>query len=135
MLRAMTQSTYSIAQYFIEQEITSTILKEKLANIDINQQEVDAINTVKDAAKEKLAAYLALSVEQQKAQRKPNVHRAVHLALNKLIDNRTNTGWTSLGHTAIDVPVFAFGAKKQQFSGAIDNTDIAKAIFTLLENK
>jgi alkaline phosphatase len=59
--------------------------------------------------------------------------------VKKIIDQRTNTGWgTSSGsasHTGVDVPVFAFGSHQHEFSGAIDNTDIAKKIFILLGKK
>ncbi|MGF1758206.1 alkaline phosphatase [Photobacterium sagamiensis] len=53
-------------------------------------------------------------------------------ALKSVIDKRTNTGWTTSGHTGIDVPVFAFGAGKDKYAGQIDNTDIAKNIFKQL---
>jgi len=53
-------------------------------------------------------------------------------AIKTVIDARTNTGWTTGGHTAVDVPVFAFGAQSHMFKGQIDNTDIAKNIFKLL---
>jgi alkaline phosphatase len=58
--------------------------------------------------------------------------QALTVAIRQLIDVRTNTGWTTKAHTAVDAPVFAFGAEKERFSGQIDNTDIAKTIFKLL---
>ena len=57
------------------------------------------------------------------------------LSVKHLIDKRTNTGWTSGGHTGIDVPVFAFGQQSELFNGLQDNTDIAKKIFALLGKK
>jgi alkaline phosphatase len=54
-------------------------------------------------------------------------------ALKMLLDERTNTGWTTSGHTGVDVPVFAMGPKSYVFAGGQDNTDIAKKIFSLLE--
>jgi len=58
--------------------------------------------------------------------------RPLTKAIKKVIDIRTNTGWTTSGHTGVDVPVFAFGSHKDAFRGQIDNTDIAKNIFKLL---
>jgi len=58
--------------------------------------------------------------------------KPLYKALKFVIDTRTNTGWTTGGHTAVDVPVFAFGANKHDFTGQLDNTDIAKNIFKLL---
>lgn len=58
--------------------------------------------------------------------------KALYKAIKKMLDVRTNTGWTTSGHTGVDVPVFAFGPHKNDFKGQVDNTDIAKKIFTLL---
>ncbi|MBU0904747.1 MAG: alkaline phosphatase [Firmicutes bacterium] len=54
-------------------------------------------------------------------------------AIEKIFDNRSSTGWTTGGHTGEDVPVYAFGPSAQQFAGQIDNIDIAKNIFDILE--
>ncbi|RDV29219.1 alkaline phosphatase [Alteromonas aestuariivivens] len=59
--------------------------------------------------------------------------KAAHKAIKTLLDTRTNTGWTTGGHTGVDVEVFAVGAGSSQFAGQLDNTDIAKRIFTLLQ--
>ena len=50
-----------------------------------------------------------------------------------VINRRTFSGWTSLGHTGGDVQVFSFGTASQNFAGHMDNTDIAKQIFKLLD--
>lgn len=52
-----------------------------------------------------------------------------------IIDNRTNTGWTTSGHTAVDVQIFAMGHSKGLFQGHMDNTQIAKIVFSLLGKK
>ncbi|MFQ3250923.1 MAG: alkaline phosphatase [Glaciecola sp.] len=52
--------------------------------------------------------------------------------LKSILDKRTNTGWTTSGHTGVDVEVYAFGAGAQSFAGNINNTDIAKKIFEFL---
>ncbi|MGX9460869.1 alkaline phosphatase [Shewanella sp. A14] len=54
------------------------------------------------------------------------------IALRKLIDIQSNTGWTSSGHTAMDVQVFAAGPGARLFSGHQDNTEIAVKMFSLL---
>jgi alkaline phosphatase len=60
--------------------------------------------------------------------------RAREAVLKSILDKRTNTGWTTSGHTGIDVEVYAFGAGAQAFAGNLNNTDIAKKIFELLGN-
>jgi len=56
-------------------------------------------------------------------------------AIEKIFDVRSGTGWTTDGHTGDDVPVYAYGPQKEQFTGMIDNTDQAARIFELLENR
>jgi len=58
--------------------------------------------------------------------------RARESVLKSVLDKRTNTGWTTSGHTGIDVEVYAFGAGAQAFAGNLNNIDIAKKIFELL---
>lgn len=59
--------------------------------------------------------------------------RAIGAVLKAIIDKRTHTGWTTTGHTGVDVEVFAFGPGAELFRGNQNNTDIADKIFTLLE--
>ncbi|WP_394131567.1 alkaline phosphatase [Shewanella maritima] len=61
--------------------------------------------------------------------------KAMRQAIKSVIDKRTNTGWTSTGHTALDVQVFAAGPGASLFHGNQDNTDIAKKMISLLPSK
>ncbi len=54
-------------------------------------------------------------------------------AIEKIFDDRSNTGWTTSGHTGEDVPVYAFGPSAERFAGQIENTDHAKIIFDILQ--
>ena len=56
------------------------------------------------------------------------------VALRTIINKRTNTGWTTNGHTGVDVGVYAFGSGFEMFRGALDNTEIAEKLFVLLGN-
>ena len=58
---------------------------------------------------------------------------AVETLLKSIVDMRTNTGWTTTGHTGVDVDVFAFGPSAKIFAGNQNNTDIADKIFMLLD--
>jgi len=131
VLRTMTRSPQKIAKQLAKSGIT---LKgtSKLLNFTVTQAEVDLLHQAEIQVPEALATFYALDKSVQNKQDKPNVNKALYTALKELIDKRTNSGWTSGGHTAIDVPVFAFGKNNELFHGKIDNTDIAKKIFTLL---
>ncbi|WP_293748532.1 alkaline phosphatase [uncultured Paraglaciecola sp.] len=61
--------------------------------------------------------------------------RPFHKAISKILDNRSKTGWTTSGHTGVDVQVFAKGAGSERFIGHLDNTQIAETIFELLKGK
>lgn len=56
-------------------------------------------------------------------------------SIKQLIDSRSNTGWTTVGHTGVDVQVFAMGPAASLFSGYQDNTDIATKLISLLPKK
>ncbi|KFZ39010.1 alkaline phosphatase [Shewanella mangrovi] len=58
--------------------------------------------------------------------------KALSEAIKHEIDARTNTGWTTGGHTGVDVQVFAAGPGSELFIGNQDNTDIANKIISLL---
>lgn len=57
---------------------------------------------------------------------------ALNEQLLDIINRRTYSGWTTFGHTGGDVQVFAYGVGSEAFTGHLDNTDIAKNIFKLL---
>ncbi|MDQ0881790.1 alkaline phosphatase [Peribacillus sp. V2I11] len=103
---------------FIADAIVKGADVEKTLKQYINQNEVkltdDEIKTVTEAAKSK------------------NVTN-VDNAIEAIFDNRTNTAWTTGGHTGEDVPVYAYGPYKERFAGQVDNTDHAKIIFDLLK--
>ncbi|MFY8274832.1 alkaline phosphatase [Pseudoalteromonas sp. SSDWG2] len=57
------------------------------------------------------------------------------VAVKKLISEASYTGWTTSGHTAIDVPVFAYGQGYEQFIGSQNNTEIATKLINLINKK
>ena len=61
--------------------------------------------------------------------------KKIRRVVNDIINTHANTGWTTHGHTAVDVETFAYGKGSEKFRGLIDNTDIAKKIFEVLSNK
>lgn len=64
-----------------------------------------------------------------------NDKAVAYQTVKTLLDIRTNSGWTTQGHTGVDVPVFAIGPGSELFHGMLDNTQIAKNIFALLGKK
>ncbi|TGB02400.1 alkaline phosphatase [Halobacillus salinus] len=73
-------------------------------------------------------------LDAEKNAKEGEVQGDVDAAIERIFDVRSGTGWTSSGHTAVDVPVYAFGPGSDQFAGLIDNTDQANKLFEILKN-
>lgn len=54
-------------------------------------------------------------------------------AIEKPVDVRSFTGWTTGGHTGEDVYIYGYGPGSEQWRGSMDNTDNAKRIFKFLK--
>jgi alkaline phosphatase len=131
VLRTMKSSPESIANKLSKNKITKNILTE-LLNFNVTEKEVKQIKAAKVMAIEKSITYKRLNNKKNSKSKKPSMSNIIASSIKKIIDVRTNTGWTSDGHTAIDVPVHTLGKNSEVFKGKMDNTDIAKKIFLLL---
>jgi alkaline phosphatase len=58
--------------------------------------------------------------------------RALNFAVADLIGQRTLIGWTTGGHTAVDVKLHAYGPGTERFRGHLDNTDVGLRLAELL---
>lgn len=52
----------------------------------------------------------------------------VYEALTTIMNERTLTGWTSNGHTGVDVPLYATGPGSERFRGVIQNEELGKLL-------
>lgn len=86
---------------------------------DLSEKELNAIQQEADALKKLDEESDDYEAQQQK------LEDAIQAPINK----KSNTGWTTNGHTGEDVNTYAFGPGADQFQGNIDNTDNAKNIF------
>ncbi|MCB5225805.1 alkaline phosphatase [Alishewanella sp. 16-MA] len=75
--------------------------------------------------KEEQQQLLAARGKEQKALREVAV---------KLVAQYSYTGWTTGAHTAVDVPVMAYGKNSEDFHGFMDNTDIAKQLIKYISS-
>lgn len=97
-----------------------------------------AAKIVKGAGvKETLTKYIDLPLTQNEinlVERAARTHNAKNIdnTIEEIINQRSLTGWTTVGHTGEDVNVYAFGPGSERFKGQIDNTDHAKIIFDIL---
>jgi len=59
--------------------------------------------------------------------------RGLLQALSEIENRRVRVGWSTGGHTAVDVGLYAFGPGRERFIGLHENTDVARLIAELLE--
>ena len=126
MIRELTLSTQTIAKTLytslITEELCETLFKTKLTSLEIDKLRADKLTFINKR-------------ENIDEEIQSKVYKAAPLykSVVELINHRTNTAWGTTGHTAVDVPLFAFGHQSHLFRGQLDNTDVAKIIFELLE--
>lgn len=117
-------------------------IAKKLAIMDINAETTTHLFNL-ELTEEELNL-LADSKANPQLNKKKNIYqkdsisasqKALLKSVKHIMNERSHSGWTSGGHTAIDVPVFAFGKQSELFNGQQDNTDIANKIFSLLGKK
>ncbi|AEE24122.1 Alkaline phosphatase [Glaciecola sp. 4H-3-7+YE-5] len=104
-------SPYAIAKQLMSAEKKSALAAE-LLGFSLNEEEKSKIEAI-DTQDEEIA----------------------YQTVKTLLDVRTNTGWTTGGHTGVDVPVFAKGPGSEMFRGMLNNTQVADNIFSLLGRK
>lgn len=137
-IRAMTMSPQTMASKFVENDLSIENINEFMT-FDITDADLTNLKEAKVIDQNIINQFNQLSAAEKKGKRAPRAYQSVLNVITKIIDMKTNTGWGSISpsgtHTAVDVPVFAFGKGSENFNGFQDNTDIAKKIFTLLGKK
>ncbi|WP_395340820.1 alkaline phosphatase [Ningiella sp. W23] len=109
-IKSVSASVPSIAQGMMNSEDRASYVSEKLG-FELNEAEASMVETVvKEMSK-----------------------RDIEQVIKDIVDARTNTGWTTNGHTAVDVNVYGYGPGADTFKGNLDNTEIAKGLFELLD--
>ena len=91
-----------------------------------------ALSGKKRAAELKAMTGVKPTEEQAQSLAAVSEEKAMVVLVKHWIDTVTNTGWTTGGHTAVDVPVLALGVGSEQFAGFQDNTEIATKLMALL---
>lgn len=96
------------------------VLRNVTATGDYMAAQLDATRSnVKDVVKKYTTLDLTdAEVQKIKTASKPG------LAINQVVSERALVGWSSLQHTGVDVPVYAYGPGSDLFRGLLENTDI-----------
>ncbi len=120
MISKVHSSARVIATSLSESKTDHTSLSANWANhVDFNlsNQEVQSIQAIKN------------NQDLTQKQRLKQLNKAVKAIINQ----RSYTGWTSGGHTGLDVPVLATGVEAERFNGFQNNTQIAEKLHNMVK--
>jgi alkaline phosphatase len=129
-----------------EQKCSSDLLSDQLSDLYKRYEEALTWEQVKAVISKNTGLYAAVEMteqedkELQEAYANMMQHQEVEKTLYKdlnalaakslaILNQKSRLGWTSKGHTASAVPVFAIGAGAERFTGWHDNTEIAPLIY------
>lgn len=85
------------------------------------------LNEDRSNVSEVLKTYTGFDLTEEEIQAIQDANNAL-LAINEVVSDRANIGWTSTNHTGADIPVYAYGPQSEKFVGFLDNTDLPKII-------
>lgn len=132
VLRTMKHSPSYIAEQLLDSEITQELTSD-LLTFSLTEAELNLLKSSKNNANDN--PQLTSEGNPYADASADAVKKSLYVNIKNIINARTLTGWTTGAHTAVDVPVFAFGSNSESFVGLSNNTDIANTVFSLLEQK
>ena len=135
-----------------EQKCSSDLLSDQLGNLQKQEGASLTWEQVKEVLARNTGLYAAVEVNEeedavlQTAYGEMMQHIGVQKTLYKdinalaskalsILNQKSRLGWTSHGHTASAVPVFAIGMGAERFTGWHDNTEIAPLIYEATQSK
>lgn len=84
---------------------------------------VTQLNSTRSNVKEVVKKYTTLELTDEEAQLIKSSEQPA-ITINEVVSARANIGWTSLNHTGVDVPLYAYGPGADLFIGLHENTDL-----------
>lgn len=95
---------------------------------ETEQAMLDAAEELREAMRKARAANDRTAAREARSEARTQFRRAV----GAIVSRHAVAGWTSFGHTAVDVPLFAFGPGSERFVGHFDNTHVGRTIADLM---
>ena len=84
---------------------------------------VTKLNATRSNVKEVVKQYTTFDLTDAEVQKIKSAEKP-DIAINEVISERANIGWTSYNHTGVDIPLYAFGPGADLFRGLHQNTDL-----------
>lgn len=135
-----------------EQKCSSDLLSDQLGNLQKQEGAALTWEQVKEVISLNTGLYTAveMSDEEDKVLQSAYADMMQHVGVQKtlykdinalaskalsILNQKSRLGWTTHGHTASAVPVFAIGVGAEHFTGWHDNTEIAPLIYEATQSK
>lgn len=135
-----------------EQKCSSDLLSDQLGNLQKQEGAALTWEQVKEVISLNTGLYTAveMSDEEDKVLQSAYADMMQHVGVQKtlykdinalaskalsILNQKSRLGWTTHGHTASAVPVFAIGVGAEHFTGWHDNTEIAQLIYEATQSK
>lgn len=84
---------------------------------------VTKLDSTRSNIKEVVKEYTALDLTDDEAQLIKSSEQP-SITINEIVSARANVGWSSLNHTGVDIPLYAYGPGADLFTGLHENTDL-----------
>ena len=81
------------------------------------------LNSDRSNIQEVVKTYTSLDLTTNEINKIKNASSA-SIAINQVVSQRALVGWTTLAHTGVDVPLYAYGPGSDLFRGLHENTDL-----------
>lgn len=112
-------------------ELNAAVLQDVTATGDFMAAQ---LNEDRSNVREVLAKYTGFDLTNEEVQAIQDASNAA-FAINTVVSDRANIGWTSTNHTGADIPVYAYGPQAEKFVGFLDNTDLPKIMAKAMKLK
>jgi len=109
---------YPRLQLIKSQKATNELIVSLIKNKDISQslKTVNELTGIKDINEEDIIKIKESSTPE--------------IELSKILNERYEVRWSTVGHTCSNVHVYAFGKKAELFTGVYENTELAIKMFS-----
>lgn len=105
---------------------SSTVEPEKLKDITATGDYMaKEINKDRSNVKEVVEKHTGFAMTESEVETIQSADKVAD-AINSFVSKKASIGWTSGGHTGVDIPVYAYGPQSYKFVGLLENTDLPK---------
>eukprot|EP01137_Pigoraptor_chileana_P019561 Opistho-2@80746 len=129
-LRRANRSTYAVAM-----ELFTAARASILTETFVREHCLSGLLGISDATAAEVSTIVQLATTESVELSSPSTVQFSRLAfqLGRLVNSRCGIGFTTQGHTAVDVNIYAHGPSSSKFVGNWDNTDVGLHMWDIMQ--